>query len=146
MDHEKNVQSCVARINMMHGSYGETYEGQCPHMDDPVDPKTTMLIWDTGASFGLTPFWSDFIDYVKCEIPVWDVTKVNKVIGIGTTVHKFTDVKGLPVYLPCIFYHLPKTDVCLPPQTYHQMHGRYSEVYGDCIRMLLKTSTIDSKL
>ena len=41
-----------------------------------------MLIWDTGASFGLTPFRSD-IDYVKCEIPVRDVTKVNKVIGIG---------------------------------------------------------------
>jgi hypothetical protein len=113
MDHEKNVQSCVAPINMMHGSYGGTYESQCPHMDDPVDPKTTMLIWDTGALFGLTPFWSDFIDYDKCEIPIRDVTKVNKIIGIGTALHKFTDVKGLPVYLPCILYHLPKTDVFL---------------------------------
>jgi hypothetical protein len=52
-----------------------------------------MLIWDTGASFGLTPFWSDFIDYVKCKIPAWDVAKVNKVIGIRKTLHKFTDVK-----------------------------------------------------
>jgi hypothetical protein len=50
---------------MMHGSYGETYESQCPHMDDTVHPKTTIVIWDTGSSFGLTPFWSDFIDYVK---------------------------------------------------------------------------------
>ena len=65
-------------------------------MDDPLDPKTTMLIWDTGASYGLTPFRSDFIDYVQCDIPVRDVTKVNKVIGIGTTLHKFTDVKGHP--------------------------------------------------
>jgi hypothetical protein len=44
-----------------------------------------ILIWDTGASYGLTPFRSDFIDYVKCEIPVRDVTKVNKVVGIGMT-------------------------------------------------------------
>jgi len=28
------------------------------------------------------------IDYVKCEIPVRDVTKVNTVVGIGTTLHK----------------------------------------------------------
>ena len=91
-------------------------------MDDPVGPKTTVLNFDTGALFGLTPFWGDFIDYVKCKILVWDVTKVNKVIGIGTTLHKFTDVKGLPLYLPCILYHLPKTDACLfSPQLYHQM-------------------------
>jgi hypothetical protein len=88
MDHEKYVQLCVARITMMHDSNRGTYESQCPHSDDPVDPKTTMLIWDTGASFGLTLFWSDFIDYVKCKIPVRDVTKVNKAIGIGTTLHK----------------------------------------------------------
>jgi hypothetical protein len=74
-------------------------------MDDPVNPKTTMLIWDTGASFGLTHFWREFIDYVKCKIPIRDVTKVNKVFGIGTTLCKFTAVKGLPVYLLCIFYH-----------------------------------------
>ena len=44
---------------------------------DRLDPKTLMLIWDTGASAGLTPFRSDFIDYVKCEIDVQDITKVN---------------------------------------------------------------------
>jgi hypothetical protein len=57
LDHNKNVQSCLARINAMHGSYGGTYQkSQCPHMDDPLDPKTTMLIWDTGASFGFDSF------------------------------------------------------------------------------------------
>jgi hypothetical protein len=65
-----------------------------------------------GASYGLTPFWSDFIDYVKCEIPVRDVTKVNTVVGIGTTLHKFTDINGNPLYLPSVLYHLPETDVC----------------------------------
>jgi hypothetical protein len=144
MDHEKNVQSCVACIIMMHGSYGEMYESHCPHMDNPLDAKTTMLIWDTGALFGLTTFRSDFIDCVKCKISIRDVTKVNKVNGIGSTLRKFTDIKGLPVYLPCVLYHLPKANVCLSsPQTYHQMHVGYSGVYGDCIKMMLKTSTID---
>jgi hypothetical protein len=93
--------------------------------------------------FGLTLFHSDFIDYVECDIPVRDVTKVNRVVGIGTTIHKFTDVNGNPVYLPCISYHLPKTDVRLfSPQTYHQMHGGYSKVYGQSIQMKLRTLSI----
>jgi hypothetical protein len=80
----------------MHGTYGGTYgnKNSGPHIDVPLDPKSLMLIWDTGASFGLTPFQSDFIDYMACTIPVWDVTKVNNVINIGTKLHKFTDTRG----------------------------------------------------
>jgi hypothetical protein len=67
-----------------------------------------ILIRDTGATYGLTPFRSDFIDYVKCKIPVRDATKVNTVVGTGTTLHKlFTDINGNPIYLPCVSYHLP---------------------------------------
>ncbi len=63
--------------------------------------------------------------------------------SIGTTLHKFTDTKGLPVYLPSVSYHLPQTDVCLfSPRVYHQMHGGYSKVHCNCIKMLLKTSEI----
>ncbi len=47
-----------------------------------LDLHTLILIWDTGMSFGVTPFWIDFIDYVECNIPVRDGTKVNKVVGI----------------------------------------------------------------
>ncbi len=61
---------------------------------DRLNPKTLILIWDTGASAGLTPFWSDFIDYVVCEIDVCDITKVNKVVGIGTTLHNFVNNNG----------------------------------------------------
>jgi hypothetical protein len=61
------------------------------------------LIWDTGASAGLMPYRSDFIDYVECEIDVCDITKVNKVVGIGTMLHKFVDNNGNHVYLPCVF-------------------------------------------
>ena len=53
------------------------------------DPRTMMLVWDMGASYGLTPFRSDFIEYLECDIPVKDVTKVNRVIGIGITPHHF---------------------------------------------------------
>jgi hypothetical protein len=46
-----------------------------------------------------------------------------------------------------VLYHLPETDIRLfSPQTYHQMHGGYSEVYGDRIKMLLKTSTIEIEI
>ncbi len=68
---------------------------------------------------------------------------MNKVIGIGTTLHKFTNTDDNPVYLPCVSYHLPEMDVRLfSPQTYHQMHGGYSEVYGNSVQMKLRTSTI----
>ena len=59
------------------------------------------------------PFKSKFIDYVNCNIPVKDVTKVNTVIGIGTTIYNFVDANGKYLFLPCIFYHLPTTDVQL---------------------------------
>ena len=135
VDHVKNAQSCVNRVNAFRGTFGGTYEKRSCFSPGLLDPKSLILIWETGASYGLTPFRSDFIDYVKCEIPVRDVTKVNTVVGIGTTLHKFTDINGNPVYLPCVSYHLPETDVRLfSPQAYHQMHGGYSEVHSDCIR------------
>jgi hypothetical protein len=120
VDHVKNAQFCVNRVNTHCGTYGGPYENRTSCSTGPQDPKSLILIWDTGASYGLTLFRSDFIDYVKCEIPVRDVTKVNTVVGIGTTLHKFTDINGNPVYLPCVSYHLPETDVHLfSPQTYH---------------------------
>jgi hypothetical protein len=63
-----------------------------------------------GATFGLTPFCSYFIDYVECDVPVWDVTKVNKVIRIETMLHKFTNTAGNLVFLPCVSYHLPQVE------------------------------------
>ena len=82
------------------------------------NPKSLILIWDTGASFWLNPFRSDFIDYVEANIAVKDVTKINNVIGIGTTLHKLKNDKGKYVFLPWMLYHLPQTDVRLfYPQT-----------------------------
>jgi hypothetical protein len=103
---------------------------------DRLNTKTLILIWDTGASAGLTPFCSDFIDYVECEIDVCDITKVNKVVGIGMALHKFVDTSGNDVYLSCVSYHLQLTDVRLfSPQIYHQLHGGHFVVNGDEVVM-----------
>ncbi len=119
VDHEKNISSCILQVVALQGTF-ENFSMS----GGSLDPCTLILIWDTGASFWLTPFHSDFIDYVECDVPVKDVTKVDKVIGIGTTVHKFTDTNGNTVFLPCVSYHLPQTDVRLVSlQTYHQMQG-----------------------
>jgi hypothetical protein len=97
-----------------------------------------VLIWDTGASAGLTPFRSDFIDYVEVDFEVRDFTKANKVVGIGTTLHRFVDNNGKHVYLPCVSYHLPTTDVRLfLPQIYHQLHGGSSTIDGAYVCMRL---------
>ena len=64
------------------------------------NPKSLILIWDTGASFGLTPFRSDFIDFMEADVAVKDFTKINKVIGIGTTLHKFQNDKWKDVFFP----------------------------------------------
>ena len=102
-----------------------------------------ILIWDKGESFGLTPFRSDFIDYVEADISVKDVTKINHVIGIGTTLHKFKNYKGKEVFLPNVSYHLPTTYLRLfSPQTYHQIHGGNSYLCNDCVEINLKDNTI----
>ena len=44
--------------------------------------QNMALEWDTGDSFGLTPFKVEFVDEMECDIPVKDVTMVNKVIGV----------------------------------------------------------------
>ena len=38
-------------------------------LDSGEKYKSTPFIWDTGASFVLTPFRSDFIDYDESDIP-----------------------------------------------------------------------------
>jgi hypothetical protein len=63
VDHVKNAQSCVNCVNALRGTFGSTYENRISFSTGLQDPKSLILIWDTGASYGLTPFRSDFIDY-----------------------------------------------------------------------------------
>ena len=139
-DHVSEVERLIKRASSGLPICGLAGSASDMHRILPSSPcyKNTILIWDSGASFGLTPFRSDFIDYVEADIPVKDVTKVNRVIGIGTTLHKFKDSNGNDVILPCVSYHLQTTDVRLfSPQTYHQMHGGHSILAGDYVEMFL---------
>ena len=101
------------------------------------------MIFDTGVSFGLSPFRSDFIDYVECNIEVKDISKINIVIGIGTTLHHFTTASGESIWLPCLSYHLPSSEVRLfRPQTYHTIYGGQSLLHSDHVDMLLDVHTV----
>ena len=64
---------------------GEIFENRVLKNSDRKDSRTVVLVCNTGDLYGFTPFRSDFIDYVKCDIPVKDASKVNRVIGMGTT-------------------------------------------------------------
>ena len=110
MDHAQNVQQLCQRLSVLSD---RLLKNRACNASKKIDPKNLILIWDTRASFGLTPFRSDFIDYVEAEIAVKDVTKFSKVILIGTTLHKFRNDKGKSVFLPCVSYHMPTTDVRL---------------------------------
>ena len=66
------------------------------------------------------------------------MTKLNRVVLIGTTLHNFIERNGLDILLPCISYHLTQTDVRFcSPQTYNQIHGSYSVVHGNQVTMHL---------
>jgi len=71
------------------------------------------------------------------------MTKVNQVIGTGTTLNKFIDKNGQEVFSRCVSYHLTQTDVRIfPPQTYHQMHGEYSVVRANQVKIELSDHRI----
>ena len=63
--HVSQIKLALNRIALFRGTFEMHHSAS-----DCLDPKTLILIWDTGASAGLTPFCSNFIDYVECEIDV----------------------------------------------------------------------------
>ena len=129
---DEGAQQTVPRMNLLN---------HLLEVDGRSRPRSTFvdcpLVWDTGASFGLTPFRQDFVDYVECSITVNDIARSNTVIGIGTTLHKFK-VDGKDVFFPCLSYHLPSAEIRLfSPQTYHTLYGGHSAVFGDRIEKFI---------
>jgi hypothetical protein len=57
IDHEKNISSCIAQV----AALWVTFENH-PVGGGKLNPCSLILFWDTGASYGLNPFCSDFID------------------------------------------------------------------------------------
>ena len=82
---EEGVQFTVKRLNILQpaGSTNGSHTAKCATF------KSCPLVWDTGASFGLTSFRRDFLDYDEYKITVHDIVHTNTVIGIGTMLHKF---------------------------------------------------------
>ena len=102
-----------------------------------------MLVWDTGSSYGLTPFRSNLINYVEWNILVKDVTKINRVIGIWTTLHKLIESNGQDILLPCIYYHLTQTYVRIfSTHNYNQLHGGHYVVNRNQVTMQLPFNRI----
>ena len=135
-DAEATAQQAVNRMNQFRTSL--LLQNATEHRVLSTCFKLCPVVYDTGASYGLSPFREDFIDYESCEIPVQDISKTNMVIGIGTVMWKFEATNGDLLYLPCLCYHLPSADIRLfSPQTYHQLYGGTSELTGDNITMLL---------
>ena len=135
IDHVANVADLTHKENLL---CGHILDNRVHQNCNRKDPRTMMLVWDMLAPYGLTPFRSDFIDYVKCDILVKDVTKVNRVIGIGITLHKFIKRNVQDIFLPCISYQPTQTDVrLLYPQTYHQLKGVHYVVQGNQVIMHL---------
>ena len=98
-----------------------------------------MLVWDTGASIGLTPFQCDFIDYLPLEgATVKNISKANKVLEIRTVTWKFKTRQGDKDFIPAIAYHMPECDICLiSPQAYFQLHGSNTYTDDDMVTMNL---------
>ena len=133
----KAVEQIKQRLNLCSVALGSKENGP-----STVTYWNCPLVWDTGASFGLTPFCGDFIDYIECRIPVNDIKETNMVIVMGTTLHKF-EIAGKPIWLPCLSYHLPTAEVRLfSPQTFHTLYGGKSEVFGDQVKMKVSNKTI----
>ena len=59
---------------------GHILENRVLQNSNGKDLRTMTLVWNTGSSYRLTLFRSDFVDYVDLNILVKDVTKVNRVI------------------------------------------------------------------
>ena len=126
MNHAANAENTVARMNLL-SCQGRALK--CSHSFEGIP-----LVYDTGASYGLTPFRRDFIDYQTCNITVKDISKTNHVRGIGTVMYKFVASNGDLLYLTGLAYHLETADIRLfSPQAYHQLYGGRSVCVCVCV-------------
>ena len=126
-------QFCYLRVNEM---------GNASHNHNSF--RGMPLIWDTGASIGLTSFRSDFIDYQTLNnVTVKDIARKNKVLGVGTVLWKFYTRDGREVFLPLICYHVEHATIRLmSPQQYFKNHGGHADVTGHNVAFHLPDKTI----
>ena len=92
VEHVENVNDMPSgQATLLRGSILETI---LHHLGYIKYPRKIVLIWNMEASYGLKLFRSYFIDFMKCGIPVNNVTKISRIIFIVTTIHKFINSNG----------------------------------------------------
>jgi hypothetical protein len=91
-DRHHTAQHAVNQMNefllQLTISFGLSKKDKSIKQESKVDFKHTPLIWDTEATHRLTPVLKDFIHYHLCDTQVKDISKVNRVIRVGTVMHK----------------------------------------------------------
>ena len=91
-EHTYGEQQVVYCLNIFKSTLDE-----CKDVD-PVDTFQIMfLVWDTGSPFELTPFKAEFVDCVECDIPVINVTNINKFID-RFPINLITNIKFSDMY------------------------------------------------
>jgi hypothetical protein len=61
--HVRQIKSALDRVALLCGTF-EMHQSAPDHLD----PKTLILIWDTGPSPGLMPFWSDLLTMLNVRL------------------------------------------------------------------------------
>ena len=86
----------------------------------------TMIIWDSGATYAITPHIEDFIpeSYETISSSVRGLTSTTPITGRGTVRWRFKDINGIPATIEVFAHHIPSAEVrLLSPQHYLQCAG-----------------------
>jgi len=108
----ENIQELIARAYNF-GRRANEFERQFCNFE-PNNVRTTPLVFDTGASCGLTPYRADFLDdYREIDVDMRQVAGTDKIVGVGTTLRRYTMRCGQKVNNPGKGYRMPAADICL---------------------------------
>ena len=121
------------------------FVGRQYHTVDVGTVHSTPLVFDTGASGGLTPFRSDFVTYEKVQFDVKGVAGNGSVIGKGIVLRRFTTRCNCVVYLPAHAFHMPAAEIRLesPQSLFTKLGGQsHALVEGKAIEWVLPDGRI----
>ena len=154
LQHTHNVTTILERLrphyNLLRFSNASIPRSDLRVVDGDLDTKRderyyqTPVVFDSGASFGLTPFYEDFITYEETNIEVKGIGSQNVVVGYGTVLYRCKATDGSTCFIPGLAYHLPTTDVRLfSPQAYFQHYGGDATINSEEVCIHLKKSVTD---
>ena len=91
------------------------------------------LVFDTGASFDITPYRSDFLTYTPLtNTVVQGVNAKSQIKGVGLVLYKLTTRSGRTIFRVSVAYHMPDADIrLLSPQVHMRTHGGSATVDGN---------------